>query len=260
LESGLTAAAIQQTLNRHASKPVPATVNDLLRRWAEKRERLSLFPSAVLVEFQTPADLDEAMRRGLVSLRVTERIGLTDDGSEPDFKQLRLIGNRDYDAKPQPCLHIAADGVTLQLETAQSDLPFEADIQQIAEPIQNDPPGLRRFRLTPESLRRAAKLGWTEAQLNQWFEVRANQGLPAAARLLWNWPVQPEGRTAEVFILEVESEIIADGLLQWPATARWIQRRLGPTALVVDPVHWPALQQQLADLRTGQESQPPAET
>lgn len=101
LESGLTLPMIVQTLNRHGTRPVPAGVVDLLQRWASKRERITIFSSAVLVEFQTPAELDIAVSRGVVALALTDRIGMTADGGEPSLSHLRLVGNRDYESKPQ---------------------------------------------------------------------------------------------------------------------------------------------------------------
>ena len=56
LESGLTVAEMLHPLQKHGSRPVPASVDDLLRRWGSKRERVSLFVSATLVEFTTSAE------------------------------------------------------------------------------------------------------------------------------------------------------------------------------------------------------------
>ncbi|MGL6094804.1 MAG: hypothetical protein ACRC7O_03235, partial [Fimbriiglobus sp.] len=110
LESGLTLAGMVQTLAQHGTKAVPAAVQDLLRRWADKRERISVYAAATLVEFQTPADLDTAISRGIVALRVTDRIGMTGDGRDPEFQHLRLIGNRDYETKPTRCVTVGDDG------------------------------------------------------------------------------------------------------------------------------------------------------
>src|SRR5262249_46000712 len=96
LESGLTFPMILQTLTRHSAREVPPAVVDLLQRWASKRERITAFASAVLVEFATPADLDAAVARGIVAIRLTDRIGITADGSEPDLSQLRPIATRNY--------------------------------------------------------------------------------------------------------------------------------------------------------------------
>lgn len=248
LESGLTLAGILQTLNQHGMKPVPPTVADLLRRWADKRERITIYPSATLVEFQTPADLEAAIARGVVSVRVTDRIGLTDDGRDPDFKHLRLVGNRDYEARPLQCLTIADDGVTLSIDSAQSDLLLEAEIVRLAEPVLGDPPGLRRFRLTPASLKQAVASGYTLNDLDVWFQARAGQALPAAGRLFVVGSNLPAPTVARHLVVQVPSVELADGLVQWPATAGLLGQRIGPTAIVVEDEQLPRLREILGEL------------
>jgi hypothetical protein len=248
LESGLTLAGMLQTLNQHGMKPVPPAVADLLRRWADKRERISVYPSATLVEFQTPADLEAAIARGVVSVRVTDRIGLAEDGRDPDFKHLRLVGNRDYEARPTQCIGVDDDGVTLTVDPAQSDLLLEAEIGRLADPVAGDPPGVRRFRLTPESLRRATATVYTLADLDAWFLARAGRPLPPAGRLFVLGPQLPPPTAARHLVVHLPTAEIADGLLQWPATAGLVDRRLGPTAVTVDEANLPRLKEVLAEL------------
>ena len=246
LESGLTLPAILQTLNQHGMKPVPATVSDLLRRWADKRDRITVYAAATLVEFQTPADLDAAIARGVVAVRVTDRIGLTDDGRDPEFKQLRLVGNRDYDAKPQRCVAVGDDGVTLTIDTTHADLLLEAEIVRLADAVPGDAPGVRRFRLTPTTVRRALA-GGTLAELDTWFRQRAGQGTPPTVRL---FAAPPDAR-ADVrrhTVLHLADEELADGLAQWPETAERLRLRLGPKAFAVDEADLQGLTELLAGL------------
>src|SRR5207237_6518844 len=156
LESGLTLPMMLQALSRHSSRPVPPAVADLLQRWASKRERITIFASAVLVEFATPAELDAAVARGIVAVRLTDRIGMTADGGEPGLTQLRLIANRDYESKPQRCVSVGDDGVTLTVDAAAADLLLDAEVMRFAAPVPGEPQAPRRFRLTAELLRRAA--------------------------------------------------------------------------------------------------------
>ncbi|MGL6073823.1 MAG: hypothetical protein ACRC8S_06640 [Fimbriiglobus sp.] len=246
LESGMTLAGIQQTLNQHGMKPVPPTVTDLLRRWADKRERITIFGTATLVEFQTPADLDTAISRGIVSIRVTDRIALTDDGRDPDFKQLRLIGNRDYEAKPQQCLNIAADGITMTLDTTYSDLLFEAEVTRVADHLITETPGVRKFRLTPQSLRRAIDSGWDLEAVDDWFMLRAGQALPAAARLFLAQGTNLKSRT--VRIVQLPAATLAAGLMQWPETAALVTEQLGPETVALPEENLLALQTLLQTL------------
>ncbi|MBY0460493.1 MAG: helicase-associated domain-containing protein, partial [Gemmataceae bacterium] len=235
LESGLTLPMIVQTLNRHGTRPVPPGVADLLQRWASKRERITVFASAVLVEFPTPAELEQAVARGVVAVRLTDRIGLTADGREPSLSNLRLIGNRDYESKPQKCLTVADDGVTLTVDTPQADLLLEAEIGQFAEPLPVDPAnGVRRFKLTPASLRRAADSGRALSDLDAWFNERSGSPLSAAGRLLLLGSQMPAPQAARLLVVKLPTVELADGLMQWPETRGLVAERLGPLAVSVD--------------------------
>lgn len=248
LESGLTLPMILQTLNRHGTRPVPANVADLLQRWANKRERITLFSSAVLVEFPTPADLDAAVSRGIVSVRLTDRIGMTADGKEPGLTQLRLIGNRDYESKPQKCVTVADDGVTLTIDAAQADLLLEAEIGRFAEADPSTSPGPRRFRVTPQTLRRAAEQGYTVADIDTWFVERTGAPLSAAGRLFLMAPQMPVPSAERLLVVQFASEEAADGVMQWPASAARVRQRLGPTAVVIDEDEYGAFRQVLAEI------------
>jgi hypothetical protein len=248
LESGLTLAGIVQALNQHAVRPAPPPVLDLLQRWANKRERITAYPSATLVEFQTPADLDAALARGLVAVRVTDRIGLCPDGGDPDFKHLRLIGNREYDTRPARCLSVADDGVTLTVDPAQSDLLFEAEIGRLAEPLNGEPSSVRRFALTPKVLRLAVQGGYTVPDLDAWFTARTGHPLPPAARLFVTAAALPPSLASKRTVLQLPTADAADGLMQWPETRALVEDRLGPTAITVDEANLPRLVDLLADL------------
>jgi hypothetical protein len=248
LESGLTLAGIIQTLNQHGTRPVPPAVVDLLQRWANKRDRISVYASATLVEFQSPADLDSAIGRGIVAARVTDRIGICSDGADPDYRSLRLIGNRDYETRPSRCITVADDGVTLTVDAGQSDLLLEAEIGRLTEPVLGDPAGLRRFRLTPESLKKATAQGWRTAELDEWFTNRTGETLPAAGKLFILGPTLPASLASKRLVVQVPDPGIADGLMQWPTTRALVEDRLGPTALVVDEANLPRFAEVLAEL------------
>jgi hypothetical protein len=247
LESGLTLAAIKQTLDRHTARPVPNAVMDLLKRWADKRERIMVFPSATLVEFSTPAELEAAMTRGIVSVQLTDRIGLTADGRDPEFQHLRLIGNRDYDGKPVQCVSVAADGITLTVDAAQSDLLLEAEITRLAEPVLGGN-GVRQYRLTPESLIRATKQGATLDSLDKWFGTRTGEPLSAAGRLLAVGRNMPGLSGQNLLVMRTATVELADGLAQWPPTAEFLWERLGPTAFVISRESLASLQAVLATI------------
>ncbi len=248
LESGLTLPMIHQTLARHGTRPMPPSVVDLLQRWADKRERITIFTSAVLVEFPTAADLDAAVSRGIVSIRLTDRIGMSADGAEPGLSQLRIIGNRDYEAKPIRCVTVADDGVTLTVDAAQADLLLEAEIGRYADPLTSEIPSIRRFRLSPQSLRRAADLGLSLSEIDAWFIDRTGAPLSPAGRLFLLGSQLPPPSASRRLVVQFASREIADGVMQWPESKRLVAERLGPTAMVVEEDQLAAFRQALTDV------------
>jgi len=247
LESGLTLPMIVQALTRHSSRPVPPAVADLLHRWASKRERITVFTSAVLVEFSTPAELDAAVNRGIVTIRLTERIGITADGTEPALTQLRLIANRDYEAKPQRCVTVGDDGVTLTVDAASADLLLDAELGRFATLLPAEPNSPRRFRLNAELLRRTAQNN-PLVEIDGWFTDRTGQPLSPAGRLLLLGPQVTPPTAARLLVVRFPSVELADGAMQWPETRVLLTERLGPMAVVVNEENLETLRKVLADI------------
>ncbi len=230
LESGLTLHDILGVLQQHSGHPVPANVLDLIRRWAGKRERITIHTSATLLEFNTSAELEAATARGLVVEKLTDRVGLAN--GELDYKNLRLLGNRDYEAKPQQCVVFDQDGVTFTVDLAAADLLLEAELPRFAEPIASAGPE-RRYRITPASARAAREQGLSIGDLEQWSLNRTGEPMPPSARLLLAGVNEGHAQLRRRTVLQLPSEAITDGICQWPATAELLEERLGPCAVAV---------------------------
>jgi Helicase conserved C-terminal domain len=249
LEQGATLASIVQTLERHGMKATPAPVLDALKTWSNKRERITVFPAAVLLEFSSPADLNEALARGLPAVRLTDRLAAAASESQIDYKHFRLTGTRDYLLPAEPCVEVEADGVTLNVDLARSDLLLETEMQRFAEPATAPAaPGRRVYRLTPTSIGTARSQGLSLPALTTWFEQRTGLPLSPAARLLYSGADAPPAELRRQLVLQVADPETADGFLQWPATAALIRGRLGPTALVVAEADVPRLLERLREL------------
>ena len=173
---------------------------------------------------------------------------MTADGGEPSLSHLRLVGNRDYEAKPQRCLTVADDGVTLTVDTPQADLLLEAEIGQFAEALPIESNGVRRFRLTPASLRRATEPGRPLADVDQWFTDRTGAPLSPAGRLLLLGAQFPAPHSARVLVVRLPTVEMADGVVQWPGTRGLIAERIGPLVVVVEEENFAALCAALAEL------------
>jgi hypothetical protein len=249
LESGLSFEDILQVLEQHGTRATPAPVIESLRTWANKHDRISIYASAAVLEFNTPEDLQEALARGLPGVRLSDRLVAVPQEESIDYRHFRLTGTRDYGLPPEKCVEVEPDGVTLSVDLARSDLLLETELPRFAEPLDTAPANGRRcYRLTPASLATARAGGLTAASLDAWFVQRTGSVLPPAGRLLLTGGQLPPPDLQRHLILRVAEEGIADGLMQWPATRELIEERLGPTALVVAEANAEVLRAQLRAL------------
>ncbi len=249
LESGETFETILQTLQRHGMKPTPDPVVNSLRTWADKRDRIQIYAAAALFEFNSAEDLNEALARGLPALRLSDRLAVVARESDIDYRHFRLAATRDYGLPPEKCVEVEADGVTLSIDLARSDLLLETEVQRFAEPVErHGVTGRRFYRLTPASVGASRDNGLSLLGLEAWSQQRSGQPLSAAARLLLAGADLPPLSLKRLLVLHAPSAEIADGLVQWPGTRALIEGRLGPMALVVAEENTAALRQRLAEL------------
>lgn len=229
LESGESLEDIKTLLENHSGRQLPGSVMDQLKTWAGRRERLTVFPAATLLEFASDTDLDDALARGMPILRVGARFAVLLDETL-GYKHVRIAGNRDYGLPPEPCLVVGDDGVTLTVDVGRSDLLLEIELPMLTDPVA---PGERGIvRLTPASLQRATDAGWTNDDIARWFLRRAGHGLTAAGRALLTAHTAT-GTLEKRLVLSLSSSDVLDGLMQWPPTAACLGERLGPCTVVV---------------------------
>jgi hypothetical protein len=233
LESGESFESIRLTLEQHSTRTIPPAVIDALRTWSNKRDRITVYPTATLLEFATPEDLAEALNRGLKAVRISDVMAVVPSEEEIDYTHFRLTGTRDYALPPEKCVAVEPDGVTLSVDLARSDLLLETDLPRFAVPLGVASGGKRQYRIGPASLNVARESGMTVVGLETWFTQRTGHAMPAAVRMLLTAATQAPPRFKRQLVLHVASVEIADGLLQWPETRGLIESRLGPTSLVV---------------------------
>jgi len=205
-----------------------------------------VYPSATLFELASQSDLDEALARGLPGIRLSDRLAAVASEAGVDFSNFRLTGTRDYGLPPEKCVEVEEDGVTLIVDQARSDLLLDSEIHRFAE-ARGDAgvAGKRRYRMTPESLAVARQNGFDAPDLQAWFERRAGESPSPAAYLLMAANGFPAAHLKTHQVLRVASEIVADGLMQWPHTRDLIKERLGPVSLVIATEDIEAVRQRL---------------
>jgi hypothetical protein len=247
LEGGLPPEGMLERLGRHTARPMPAGVAEALKTWSDRRERVSYFAAATLIEFASA----DALRAALADwpanggrpapVALSDRLLLVEDDSAIPFHRFRLTGSRDYRRPPEVCLEVEPDGVTLALDVGRSDLFVDAELARFADELTREPPtpgaGLprRRFRVSPASLARASVDGQTASGLARWFAQRAGTDIPPAIRLLLHaaGPGSPPLQTSRPLVLNVPTPELLDGLAQHPLTRDCLGDRLGPTAAIV---------------------------
>ncbi len=246
LEGGLTTAAMLDRLGKHSSRPLPAGVAEALRTWAGRRDRVTYYASATLVEFASAEELEAALKlfpeAGRVPpVRISDRLILVEDEGTIPFGRFRMAGSRDYRRPAETCVDVEGDGVTLSLDLGRSDLLVDAELARFADerPNRERPDGTsgprRWFVVSPASLARAAENGMTAAQMARWFTQRTGEEVPAAIRLLQHAAgadVEPFP-TRRPFVMTTPTPELLDGLLQHPATGNYLGERLGPTTAII---------------------------
>ena len=234
LQSGCSYQSILQLLQKHSVKDPPDSVVQALRTWANKRERLSVYSNAHLLEFGSAEELEAALARGVTGERLADRFLLFSNEEDIDYRLFRLIGTRDYSLPSGPCVELGTDGLQLLVDYTKTDLLLEAELDRFAEKRQTSAGSVQRFyEMTPTSLQRARDYGLSLRYLEEWFHARVGQALSPAARLLYTCGDQAPFRSERLLIVQVADETTADGLMQWPITRSLIHARLGPTALVI---------------------------
>ena len=95
LDWGLTAEAILDVLTRHSQRALPPGVTDAVKNWASRRERVTYYAAATLIEFGSSSERDLALTFWPTSefaapLVVAERFLLVEDEKTVPFDRLRL--------------------------------------------------------------------------------------------------------------------------------------------------------------------------
>lgn len=248
LEAGESFESIRLALEQHSTRAIPPAVLDSLRTWSNKRDRITVYPSATLLEFASAADLNEALARGLPGVRLADNLAVVVRDDAIDYRNFRLSGTRDYALPPEKCVSVEPDGVTLAVDPARSDLLLETELPRFAESVGRvGVDGRRRYRLTPTSLAAARASGMSVLALEIWFKQRTGEPLPPAARLLLTGSQAPPPQLQRHLVLHLAAAELADGLMQWPETRPLIEDRLGPTALAIAEENVGLLRERLRD-------------
>jgi hypothetical protein len=248
LDMGSTPESILERLTRHSQRPLPPGVVDAVRNWATRRERVTYYPAATLIEFGSARERDQALASWPASgeggaTDVADRFLLVADDRTVPFDRLRLVASRDYRRPPEECMLVDADGVTMSLDPARSDLLVDAELLRFADELpasaaaspESRGPAPRRFVVSVASLKRGLARGMTAGQLADWYLNRTGERIPPAVKLLLVSKITriPPLVARRVIVVNFPSTELLDGLFQHPDTRPLLGERLGNASACV---------------------------
>lgn len=261
LEGGLSPREMLDRLAVHSQRPLAASVAEAVKTWAERRERVTYYASATLIEFASDSDLEKALHDwpaegSATPMKVSDRLLLIEEESAIPYQRFRTTGSRDYRRPAEKCVEVEDSGVILTLDLAHSDLLVNAELARFTDELSPNSASRaaenprRRFRVTRESLARGAEAGLTAAALTHWYLSRTGSPIPPSVRmmLLAGTSRVPPLQADRPLVLHTPSAEILDGLLQHPETYKLLGDRLGATAVIVADENAQALEAALSRL------------
>ncbi len=231
LEKGSTLEEMLATLQNGSSAPLPQNVTVELREWAARRERMTLYQHARLLEFPDAAHRDAALAAGLRGVPVGEQFVLLASAVPDPAAYPRRVNY----AKPlSRCLTVTEDGM-LTLLRPDVDLVIAGELDLWAE--RRD---ATTWQLTADSVRAVLQAGARIEEALNWLEARLAGGVPLppllrAALLAWAG-VTVQTHLAEVAILQCAQREVFDAIVGSPMLQPLLRGVLAPDLVLVDPV------------------------
>jgi len=246
LENGLTLPVIIEELERGARQPLPSTVRRTLEDWSAKRERLSLYTQAELLEYVDASMRDAALQRQpRLGTPLGDRFILVAKTSPPGaLRGAMLI---DYLQPPIRCLEVAEDG-RITLDPGAADFLIRGELGQWADPTKADP---NEWRLCGDSVGRAAQGGWTAEQILAGIAARSRHPIPALVQVAVRaWARKRQARVLtgleKSLVLQFAEEAAAAAVAGSALFQPYLGARLGPRTFLVDAKQQKALSALLA--------------
>ncbi|HEY5864879.1 MAG TPA: helicase-associated domain-containing protein [Candidatus Tectomicrobia bacterium] len=249
LESGIAARTLCATLHAASTYPLPDNVRQMLEEWAARRDRLTVYRHASLVEFADQAARDAALARPELSGQpVGERFIVL--SAQPRRQTTEVQSSRavDYYTAPVRCVQVAEDG-TVHIRRAHADLLVRGEVAAWAEPDGDED----HWRLTRASIGGAVKVGWTAASIIDNLAQRAQQPVPAllivAIRAWAGERALPKAvALASDILLQIADPMVAHAIASSALLQPYLRGQLGPQTFLVRHETASELQRQLLEL------------
>ena len=249
LESGIAARTLYDTLRDASTYPLPDNVQQMLQEWAARRERLTVYRTADVVEFADQAARDAALATSaLAGQPVGERFIVLSRQTRHATAVVSASRTVDYGAAPVRCIKVAEDG-TVHIRRTHADLLVRGEVAAWADPGADED----HWRLTRTSIQRAVKAGWTAASMIENLSQRAQQPVPAlliiAIRAWAGERALPKAvAVASEMLLQIADPTVAHAIATSTLLQPYLRGQLGPQTFLVRRDTASELQRQLAEL------------
>lgn len=222
-KSSWDASRIQAYLQSLTGAPLPENVARTLEEWQALHERIRVYPSVRLVHSAGPADLDYLFAhpdlKTHLGRRFDPRLAQIKPGSNLNafarllyrHDRLPLVHTRGRRPTPRSVRLVEeAQALHLRFRNPHPDLYLHGHLAPFALPEEGG------YRLTAESLRRAAAGGVEAPQIIEALEMVLDGPLPeSAARRIRAWSrYYGNAVLEETFLLELENETVLKELLE----------------------------------------------
>lgn len=269
LDRGWTGQRVIETLEAACGTPLPQNVRYSVEEWAALYEALTVHEAATLLEADNPAQLERWLADPELATVLGRRLGATAVLVPARHRDLVVgrvrqraqgLHTIDYANPPRAVLE-ARDPDLLEVADGVADPYLRYCLGALAELLADSGEKVV-YRITPESVRRAASHGWRTAAQLDFLKTAARGPLPPelVARLL-GWSGQAPPLRAEALVA-VE---LPSNLLGWAELGKirpigeLIRALLTPTLALVSPADLDRLREELEERGLRLEKGPIAE-
>ena len=249
LESGIAARTLCDTLRDASTYALPDNVRQMLEEWAARRERLTVYRTADLVEFADRATRDAALTsQALSGQPVGERFMVLSAPKRHQTAAVHASRTVDYFAAPVRCVQVAEDGA-VHISHGHADLLVRGEVAAWTDPDTD----AEHWRLTRTSIQRAVRAGWTADDIIENLSQRAQQPVPAlllvAIRAWAGERTLPRAvAVAADTLLQIADPSVAHAIATSTLLQPYLRGQLGPQTFLVRHDTAAELQRQLAEL------------
>lgn len=247
LESGIEAKIIIESLKTGSLHPIPDNIVRSLTTWAQKRERISVYCNANILEFGDKKSRDEALKKGQVKgTSIGERLILV--SSINGLKPKAAIS---YEPNLPRCLSVDETG-SIKINLASKDLLIEGELASYS---QADTKNANTWIITRKTVELANSKGWTAEAIIEALSNRCSHRLPPIlVKTIQAWSGKNSNSRPKalalpkVTILQVPQQDLADAIAVSKLFVEYFESRLGTNTFLVKTDMVKKLNEKLVEL------------